>query len=76
MQAASDWSKGIISTAFVSPTGSRGEYFRIAGIQSDGCIDTGCPRFFENPFKTFLRPPFRKCKTYRQYADIKVRIWN
>ena len=25
---------------------------------------TGCPRFFENPFKTFSRPPYGKFKTY------------
>ena len=36
MQAASDWSIVIISTLPPSLTGSRGEYFRVVGIHSDG----------------------------------------
>ena len=36
MQAASDWSIVIISTLPPSLNVSRGEYFRVVGIQSDG----------------------------------------
>ena len=36
MQAASDWPNGILSTAAVSLTGSRGEYLRVDGIHNDG----------------------------------------
>ena len=36
MQVVSDWPNGIISIAAVSLTGSRGEYFRVVAIPSDG----------------------------------------
>ena len=36
VRAASDWSIVIISTLPNSLTGSRGEYFRVVGIYSDG----------------------------------------
>ena len=36
MQVASNWPNGIILTAAVSLTGSRGEYLRVVGIRSDG----------------------------------------
>ena len=36
MRAASDWPNGIILTAPILLTGSRGEYLRVVGIHSDG----------------------------------------
>ena len=43
-------------------------------LDEDLSKGTGCPRFFENLFKTFLRPRFGNFKTFRQCVDIKVRI--